>query len=330
MNKKSLLWIFIILFLKTGYLVHAQDVGLIINEFNSTLDTGSVSSRPEYIELLVVGCPGRGTYVGNDPDILGPDPSTVDLRGWIIDDDNGDFSATGAVSVTQGHIRFADNPAWENVPVGSIILIYNTAGYTDDMGITIPPVPDDPTDESGNLVYVLGINATDLGGNHLLEFCADLPSTTDRAYQGVCTGNYTPTDINSWQYIALRNDGDGYQTREPNADFFHGISYSINPADPVNGGDNLALPIGERSIHIENTSGANQSFSFTNPTGPRNDNYRDVATYSGGAQTPSASNSLSNGAYINQFKQSTDAGPDDVHLYKYIYYFSTRSESNLD
>jgi hypothetical protein len=63
----------------------AQFQGLIINEFSQG-DQGS----KEYIELLVLG-----KRTCND--------STADIRGWIVDDQNGWY---GTSSLTQGHYRF--------------------------------------------------------------------------------------------------------------------------------------------------------------------------------------------------------------------------------
>ncbi|MDX2305734.1 MAG: gliding motility-associated C-terminal domain-containing protein [Microscillaceae bacterium] len=312
MKKKPLLLFFLIFFLKAGYTLYAQDVGLIINEIKSGSDADTITIRREFIELLVVGCPGKGAYTGNTPDNIGPDPTTVDIRGWIIDDDNGEFSAVGAPSVTQGHIRFANNPNWQAVPVGSIILIYNTAAYRDPVtNIVTPPASDDPTDIGGDKIYVLGIDAKDDNGAPLMQFCPDLPSAANQNYNPlVCV--YDTARIDSWRYIEMRNAGDGIQIRKDStANFFHGISYGI-AADPVNGGAHLARSIGTRSVHFANTDGANRDFIFANPgAGPRNDNYRDLAAYtsSTGSGTPGRSNNTRNGAYISQFI-STDAGPE--------------------
>jgi hypothetical protein len=79
--------------------------GVVINEISQ----GSASK--EYVELVVTGTPG----------------TTIDLRGWIIDDNSGIFSAGYGtqLGIAPGHIKFSDICTWEKVPVGSIILLYN-------------------------------------------------------------------------------------------------------------------------------------------------------------------------------------------------------------
>ena len=95
--------------------VFGQFTGLIINEFSQ----GNTGSR-EYIELLVVG-----KRTCND--------STADIRGWIIDDQNGWY---GTTNVADGHYRFRDIPEWSAIPFGSIILLYNSATGQKNLSIT--------------------------------------------------------------------------------------------------------------------------------------------------------------------------------------------------
>ena len=74
--------------------------GLVVNEISQ----GSLGSR-EFAELVVVGDPC----------------STVDIRGWIVDDNNGIFTECGpnpndgalsGYGIAAGHIRFSFNPVW--------------------------------------------------------------------------------------------------------------------------------------------------------------------------------------------------------------------------
>ena len=72
------------------------------------------SAGREYIELVAIGPPG---FEGCGP---------VDLLGFILDDNNGDFSG-GAVpnaGIAFGHIRFSPSGPWSAVPAGAILLIY--------------------------------------------------------------------------------------------------------------------------------------------------------------------------------------------------------------
>ena len=116
--------------------VFGQFKGLIINEFSQ----GNTGSR-EYIELLVVG-----KRTGND--------STADIRGWIIDDQNGWYGNTNGAD---GHYRFKDIPEWSAVPYGSIILLYNSASGQKNLSIT---AADDPADANKDYAYILPINSS--------------------------------------------------------------------------------------------------------------------------------------------------------------------------
>jgi hypothetical protein len=72
-------------------MLQAQELGIIINEFSN-----GPSGTKEYMEFLTVGCPGQ----------------TVDIRGWIFDDNNGDFSGgpTTGIGIALGHSRFSMSP----------------------------------------------------------------------------------------------------------------------------------------------------------------------------------------------------------------------------
>jgi hypothetical protein len=102
----------------------------------------TVIGTREYMEFLVVGDPC----------------TTVDLRGWIIDDNNGPDDAIcegfstqfASAGIAGGYVRFRNMYALGCVPVGSIILVYN--GAEKNTSITLA---DDPTDSNGDLVYVL-------------------------------------------------------------------------------------------------------------------------------------------------------------------------------
>lgn len=162
--------------------------GLIINEISQG-DGGN----KEFIELLVVGTPG----------------TTVDLRGWVFDDNNGLFSA-GASSdegIAAGHVAFEDNCTWEKVPVGSIIVFYNA----DDPNGALPA--DDPTDADADFTYVIPIE-TDFGNclnptpNNYFDANNALPNTGDESYGGI-------TDDPCWSLISFRNGGDAAQVRRP-------------------------------------------------------------------------------------------------------------------
>lgn len=97
---------------------------VVINEFGQ-----GKGGNGEWIELLVVG---------NGP------CSTVDLRGWIIRDYQG--NAMGGV-----YVVFSNDPVWQAVPAGTIILVYN-GGDTGNLPPHFPPYPD--TDFTDGLVVL--------------------------------------------------------------------------------------------------------------------------------------------------------------------------------
>ncbi len=277
------------------------DVGLIINEFRVAADSGQTAL--EYLELLVVACPGRGEYTGNIPDNIGPDTTFVDLRGWIIDDNNGDFSGNATTpapthpSVSNGFIRFTNDPSWARVPVGAIIVIYHSdsLAYGDNFILS-----DDPEDIIvPDRLYVLGIDQVDYLEVGFGPYGA--PTSTQ------------PVDTlgTSWQHLELRGQGDALQSRFADGTFFHGLSY----------GDLTGLPLAPprapanqatRGVSKAGINGSNRIFVFSNPImGGFYDNYRDdIAYIDTSVETPGDQNNALNGRYLFGLTDAADAGPD--------------------
>ena len=180
--------------------------GVVINEISQ----GSASK--EYVELVVTGTPG----------------TTIDLRGWIIDDNSGIFSAGYGtqLGIAPGHIKFSDICTWEKVPVGSIILIYNDS----DKNVKITML-DDPTDANLDYTYVIGVGASNTTcatmSNSNLYFSSDCVKPNNTSYDQYTPPIYTNVD---WNAMQLRNGGDALQVRSPSGGFFHGISYGSKGA----------------------------------------------------------------------------------------------------
>jgi len=70
------------------------------------------------------------------------DSATVDVRGWIVDDNNGVFDTAGCdvgYGITHSHYMFAYDSVWQNVPIGSLIVLYNADsncyGFVDSFSI---------------------------------------------------------------------------------------------------------------------------------------------------------------------------------------------------
>jgi hypothetical protein len=206
-----------------------QAQGMIVNEFSN----GAAGSQ-EYIEFLVIGSAANPT--GN-----------VDISGWIIDDNNGDFEGSAAnVGIAQGHLRIAAG-CYTNLPVGAIFLVYN-AGDVD------PSFPSpDPDDLNGDGVYIVPHT------HPCIEICTSIPNSTvpDASYSP-CT--YQATVSNSWSNaIGFRNLGDAVQSRMPDGTFYHGFSYGdVNAPFPtfhpdLGGGSSFNVAIG---------TGANTAYIF--------------------------------------------------------------------
>jgi hypothetical protein len=112
--------------------------GIIVNEFSQ-----GQSGNREWVELLVVG----------------QSCSTVNLNGWILNDN--DLSC-GSAGIAPGYIWFdSSRPGctcdFSAVPVGSRIIIYNE----EEKETCLPA--DDPCDSNGDKVYIFAGESSMLG-----------------------------------------------------------------------------------------------------------------------------------------------------------------------
>ena len=99
---------------------------LVINEVSQ-----GPSGSKEYVELVVVGTPTCTTI------------PCLDLRGYILDDNNGTFSASPtSAGVAMGCMRLSNDALWSCVPIGTIIVIYNDG----DQNPSIPAIDVSRTD----------------------------------------------------------------------------------------------------------------------------------------------------------------------------------------
>ena len=96
--------------------IHSQT--LIMNEVSN-----GPSGSKEYVEFVVVS--NSVTYSCNSLT-----PPSIDIRGWIFDDNSGYHGSSGVAS---GAVRFSQNPLWQNIPLGTIILLYNDADVNPDI-----------------------------------------------------------------------------------------------------------------------------------------------------------------------------------------------------
>ena len=238
--------------------------GLIINEFSNGI-TGSGSE--EYYEFVVAGQCG----------------ALVDIRGFILDDNNGTFTTPASYSgtgsgIAQGHFRFSNDAQWASIPVGSLIVIYNAA----DRNPALPA--DDPSDLIlVDSLYVVPHTST------LFESCTAFPTPTspDSVYIPC-----TYASGGAWSPLGIRNSGDAIQVRSPNGDYFHGISYG--GAEMSGGPDNTKLFTGSGSgiVGWFNTG-----------------DFRDIAQWSSGNapanETPGLPNNAANLAWLRAMRDTT-------------------------
>ena len=150
--------------------------GLLINELSQ--GTGGANSG-EYVELLV--------YNGGTTESC---QTCLDLRGWIMDDNNGYFGGGSGFGIGAGALRFANVPEWECVPLGTLILVYDELYDFAANGRPLPP--DDLVGNDGNCLYVLP------GSSNLFEADNLFPNSSNSLYN-----NATWTGIPAWNPSVL-------------------------------------------------------------------------------------------------------------------------------
>jgi gliding motility-associated-like protein len=182
-------------------LLQAAKAQLVINEVSQ----GS-SGNMEFVELLVKGVPSCAG--GN----------CVDLRGWIIDDNNG-WHATGpGMGIAPGCMRFSNDPIWACVSLGTLILIYNESDKN-------PKIPADNLTGAGCRFVIPGNNPVLFDKN-----------TSEPSVGG--TASYVSLSFSSggnWQTIAMGNTGDTFHTispANPGSDYF-AVSWANNTSNSI-------------------------------------------------------------------------------------------------
>src|ERR1044072_5090383 len=194
-SKKLVLAAGMILFFFT-----ALPAQLVINEVSQ-----GASGSKEYVELVVTGTPSCSGI------------PCVDLRGWYIDDNNGNHAIGSGTGIAQGCIRFTNDPFWSCVPAGEIIVIYNDG----DLNASIPPIDISLTDGNCRLIIPIS-NCT------LFEKNNSQPSTSSAAYP--TTGF---TTCGSWTNVSMANSDDSFQTINPAATLVHSVSWGNNTLSTI-------------------------------------------------------------------------------------------------
>ena len=248
------------------------------NFFSQSLILNEVSQGPsgtkEYVEFLVV--PGQSAYHCND--------YCLDLRHWIIDDNNGYFSggqATGT-GVAAGSVRFSNNALWSCVPVGTLIVIYNDG----DPNTSIPA--QDLSVSDGNCRLIIPVSS------NLLEYQNTSPSSTSSTYP--TTGWIAGGSL--WNPLGMSNSDDSFQ--------IYSATNTTTPIMGVSWGNNNTNNViyftgpSSNKVYYFNNSLSNNPLIQANWTegtcsGPNN-------------QTPGAPNNTANANYISSLTNSC-AGP---------------------
>ena len=146
---------------------------LIINEFSN-----GPSGTQEYIELIALDTGSNNNCA-----------PCLDIRGWIVDDNNGYHGTSGIAS---GCNRFSNDVFWSCIPLGTMITIYNGS----DPNMDLPP--DDLDINDGNCQLVIPIENTTL-----FETSPNTPSPVFCNYPNVGW-----TSGGNWSRMGMRNSGD--------------------------------------------------------------------------------------------------------------------------
>ncbi|MES2591474.1 MAG: PKD domain-containing protein [Bacteroidota bacterium] len=249
--------VFFFSFILFPFFSYAQ---LIINEISQ-----GPSGAQEYVELLVVGTPGCSSI------------PCMDLRGYYIDDNNGNQATGTGTGIAQGCVRFKNVSFWSCIPIGTLIVIYNDA----DMNASIPS--DDISITDGNCKLVIPVsNCT------FFEVNTALPSTADASYP---TTGFAA--CGSWSNLAMANGDDSFQTITPTGTPVFSVSWGNNSLNPI--------------IYFSGTSSATVSYmaNTVNDNPNSQSNWTRVAT--AGNQTPGAANNSDNAAWISSMNNSCTA-----------------------
>ncbi|RYY89925.1 MAG: hypothetical protein EOO15_04745, partial [Chitinophagaceae bacterium] len=245
--------------------------GLLLNEVSQ----GRTSTQEEFFEFVVAG-----NRTCTD--------STLDLRGWIFDDNNGWIASGVGTGIATGAMRFANVANWAKVPYGSIIVVYNDA----DKNTSIT-MADDPTDANHDYVYVLKASST------LFE-----KNTTDPFSPSSASFTYPTTGWSlggDWATLSLANGGDGIVIVKPTTlnDEYFSFGFAIGSASTATvwvtdmpGGKNWWLSDGQ----YNNATSWVQGDARSLPGTPGN-------------ETPGVPNAVSNQSWILSMRVQA-VGPD--------------------
>ncbi|MDD2982254.1 MAG: gliding motility-associated C-terminal domain-containing protein [Crocinitomicaceae bacterium] len=252
MNAHKVLITFVLFLSFTS--LFSQQPSLRINEISQG------SGEKEYVEFIVTGIPSTAC-----------NPQTLDLRGWIFDDNNGRFKTGSGTGIANGSMRFSTATFWQAVPVGTLILIYNSADFDNSI---IPAQDLSITD--GNCKLVIPISSSLFEKN-------SLPNQNTSTYP--TTGWTTGGD---WNFIGMANTNDSFQ--------IYAADNTTIPVHAISWGNNTLNNI---LFFSGNASGKVFSAMNTSSTDLNLQSNWASLTVNGTNQTPGLPNSTQNAAYIS-------------------------------
>lgn len=253
----------VLLFLSFGS--NAQQ--LYINEVSQ-----GTSGAKEYVEFVVVGNATCQTPV-----------PTIDLRGVVIDDNNGLFATGSGTGIASGAVRFANNVFWSAIPQGTLIVVYNNS----DINPLLPP--NDASMSDNNCRLVLPANSS------LLEGQSISPTTSVTTYPATATW---VAGSGSWSQLGMANGGDSFQIRSSNT--------ATTASHAVSWGNNTL----NNQIYFSTIGGGVFSMMNTTNNLPALQGNWTV----GSVETPGAANNTANAAWISSMNPQCGTTPTSIQL----------------
>jgi hypothetical protein len=262
----------ILIFLLSTPIISAQS--LIMNEVSQ-----GTSGSMEYVEFVVVDTALAYNCAATTP-------PTIDIRGWIFDDNSG-YHGTGGIA--GGAVRFSFNSTWAAVPLGTIILIYNDA--TPD-----PSIPAaDLNMNDGNCRIVAPISNTTLFESNLTT-----PGAVACSYP---TTGWTPGG--NWNNTLLANTGDCARiVNLAGCEVFSVCYGNVNLNTQIYFAAGAELVNDHRNT-VYYFNGVNPSQQVNWSIGcTDNETVLDANQCGANFQTPGAPNNAANAAFIGQFNNN--------------------------
>lgn len=253
----------IYLLLSLSFAFSAMRAQLIINEVSQ----GATGAK-EYVELLVTGNPVCGGA------------NTVDLRGWIIDDNNSWHGTGSGAGIAGGHVRFPAISQWANVKIGTLIVIYNEA----DVNANVAALGVDTNDANGDCVFVIPASSS------VLEKNTTLPASSGNM-TSYATGSPAYSTTGTWTVLGMANSDDAFHTVSPTnyATSYHAVGWGSDTA--------------QLNVYFS-ASQTGKTMYMTNAVdnNPFNQaNWKDTAF---AVETPGAPNNSANAAWIHSLNNN--------------------------